>query len=57
MTVDRDARMGSRMKELIFDAADVVLFRNLIRPSTPGYTGLLRRKYSFTIFTSDVSKN
>jgi hypothetical protein len=43
-TVAREARKGSMMKDLTVDAVDSMLFTNLILPSTPGYTGLLRLK-------------
>jgi len=55
-TVAIGKRKGTRIKDLIFDAADSTLFRSLILPSTPGYTGLLRLKYSFTISMSVISK-
>jgi hypothetical protein len=57
MTVARGTRKGNRKMDLSFDAADFVLFTNLIRPSTAGYTGLLRWKYSSAISTSVVSKS
>jgi hypothetical protein len=55
--VAREARMGSMKKDVFSDAVDSILFKNLILPSTPGYTGLLRLKYSFTMSVSVISKN
>jgi hypothetical protein len=40
--VARETMKGIRIMEVIFDAADSILFTNLILPSTAGYTGLLR---------------
>lgn len=57
MAVTREASKGSMMKDLIFDAADFILFTNCVLPSTPGYTGLLRMKKSFTMSMSVTSKD
>jgi hypothetical protein len=56
MTVAKEIMKGFKMKNVIFDAADSILFTNLILPSTAGYTGLLRCKYSFTMSVSVISK-